>query len=72
MKIDELVTALRLIRTKADAEVLIEERVNNTTYVLEIERVIVDDCGDVRILMGGIDYERMTHHDIDRMMGVDC
>lgn len=71
MKIDELVTALRLVRTKADAEVLIEEEVKNVTYVLEIERVIVDDCGDVRILAGGIDYERMTHHDIDRMLGVD-
>lgn len=71
MKIDELVTVLRLIKTKADAEVLVEERGNNMTYVLEIERVIVDDCGDVRILAGSIDYERMTHHDIDRMMGVD-
>ena len=71
MKIDELLTALRLIKTKADAEVLMEEEVKNVTYVLEIERVIVDDCGDVRILAGGIDYERMRHRDIDRMMGVD-
>lgn len=58
MKIDELVTALRIVKTKADAEVFVEVGVGGTTFVLEIDNVIVDGFGDVRLLPGNIDFDR--------------
>lgn len=58
MKIDELVTALRMVKTKADADAFVEVGIGGTTFVVEIDKVIVDDTGDVRLLLGDIDFDR--------------
>lgn len=47
MNIDELICKLRSIETKADASVLID----SDRVVYDVDKVIVDDTGDVRLLV---------------------
>lgn len=47
MNIDELICKLRSIKTKVDASVLID----SDRVVYDVDKVIVDDTGDVRLLV---------------------
>ena len=47
MYIDELICKLRSIETKADASVFVD----NDRVVYDVDKVIVDDAGDVRLLV---------------------
>lgn len=47
MYIDELICKLRSIETKADASVFVD----NDRVVYDVDKVIVDDTGDVRLLV---------------------